>query len=532
MTLHGAVSRGGEDALAPFDEIVGAERVLTSDDLRRLRALDFSEEPGQLPLAVVEPVSTDEVSRLVAAAAERGIHVVVRGGGMSYTRAHLAAESPTVMIDMRRMDAVVELNRDDLYMTVETGITWSKLRRALRGSGFRVPFFGTLSGDWAQLGGGLAQNSCGLGKGYLSEHVRSLEVVLGDGRVIRTGSDAAADTGPFDRHYGPDLTGIFLADSGALGVKTRVTLVLEAEPGGTSFGSWAFDDARSLIATQIEIARRGLAVECVASDAYLAHAMTKMPPPPAAEMWAMVRSYVAGRRGKLRAIRQVLRAARPLSFLKGVPFVLGVAADAYDQAASDRKIADAHRIASRNGGRRLPPALPLGMRHGPLPPVADLMVGQNGESNFPSNVIVPLSKAQAAVDVLDDFFAGQADNMRAHGIFEARNYLTAGNTFGIEPIIYWKSRPNAWRLSFVTDPAKRRELEAIPENPAAAAAAVELRHAMIARLREVGAVQIQLGKLYPYRASLGDGPTWELLQSLKRLVDPAGILNPGSLGLD
>ncbi len=55
---------------------------------------------------------------------------------------------------------------------------------------------------------------------------------------------------------------------------------------------------------------------------------------------------------------------------------------------------------------------------------------------------------------------------------------------------------------------------------------------MIARLREFGAVQIQLGKLYPYRASLGDGPTWELLQGLKRLVDPAGILNPGSLGLD
>ncbi|MGH7803166.1 MAG: FAD-binding oxidoreductase, partial [Candidatus Binatia bacterium] len=407
-----------------------------------------------------------------------------------------------------------------------------KLRRALRGSGYRMPFFGTLSGDYAQIGGGLAQNSCGLGKGHLAEHVRALEVVLGDGRVVRTGSDAAANSGPFDRHYGPDLTGLFLSDSGALGVKTRATLALEVEPGGTSFGSWAFDDVRALVTTQVEIARRGLAVECVASDAYLAQAMTKMPPPPARELWEMVRGYVAGRRGKLRAIRQVLRAARPLSFLKDVPFVLGVAADAFDQAASDRLIAEAHRIARRAGGRRLPPALPLGMRHGPLPPVADLMIGLGGESNFPSNIIVPLSKALRAVEELDRYFSEQRATMRAHGIFEARNYLTAGSAFGIEPILYWRSRPSAWRLSFVTDEAKRRELEAIPENPAATAAAVEIRHGMIMRLRELGAVQIQLGKLYPYRASLGDGPTWHLLQSLKRVVDPAGVLNPGTLGLD
>jgi hypothetical protein len=215
-----------------------------------------------------------------------------------------------------------------------------------------------------------------------------------------------------------------------------------------------------------------------------------------------------------------------------VPFILAIVADAHDQAASDRMVAAAHRIARRNAGRRRPPTLPLGMRQGPLPPVADLMVGMDGESNFPSNIIVPLSKAQAAVEALDTFFAEQRETMRERGIFEARNYLTAGNTFGIEPILYWKSRPNAWRLSFVTDEKKRRELEAIPENPAATAAAVEIRHAMITRLRGLGAVQIQLGKLYPYRASLGDGPTWELLQGLKRLVDPAGILNPGSLGLD
>jgi FAD/FMN-containing dehydrogenase len=521
------------ELLARLHDIVGAERLITTDDARRLRALDFSEEPGAVPLAVIEPVSTDEVARIVAAAAEHATALVVRGGGMSYTRAHLAAAEPTVMIDMRRMDAVIELNRDDLYVTVQTGITWTKLRRALRDTGLRLPFFGTLSGDYAQIGGGLAQNSAGLGKGHLAEHVRSLEVVLGDGRVVRTGSDAAAGTGPFTRHYGPDLTGLFLSESGALGIKTAATLALEVEPGGTSFGCWAFDEARDLVGAEVEIARRGLAVECIAFDRYLARAMTRMPPPPRGEMWAMGRAYVAKSSSRLRAVRQLLRAARPggLKFLEGVAFVLSAVTDAFDQAASDRQLAAIDRIARRRGGRPLPPAIPLGMRYGPLPPIADLMIGLDGESNFPSNIIVPLSKAERAVEMLDRFFAEHAEEMRVNGIFEARNYLAFGNCFGIEPILYWRSRPNAWRLSFVRDERKRRELEAIPENPAAVAAAVALRHAMIDRLRDVGAVQIQLGKLYPYRSSLG-GVAWQILEAVKNHVDPARLMNPGALGLD
>src|SRR5882762_7918837 len=88
------------ELLARLHDIVGAERLITTDDARRLRALDFSEEPGVVPLAVIEPVSTDEVARIVAAAAEHATALVVRGGGMSYTRAHLAAAEPTVMIDI------------------------------------------------------------------------------------------------------------------------------------------------------------------------------------------------------------------------------------------------------------------------------------------------------------------------------------------------------------------------------------------------------------------------------------------------
>ena len=54
---------------------------------------------------------------------------------------------------------------------------------------------------------------------------------------------------------------------------------------------------------------------------------------------------------------------------------------------------------------------------------------------------------------------------------------------------------------------------------------------MIERVRDVGAVQIQLGKLYPYRSSLG-GVAWQILEAVKNHVDPARLMNPGALGLD
>lgn len=516
-----------------FRTLLGHDRVETDADHRELLSLDFSEEPGEVAGLVVQPETTTEVSEIVRSATASGAVVVVRGGGMSYTRAHLPDRTPTVLLDMRRMNRVVEINEQDLYVTIQAGITWEELKVQLRPTGLRIPFFGTLSGRYAQIGGGLSQNSAGIGKRFLSEHVRGLEVVLGDGRVLRTGT-AATGTTPYSRHFGPDLAGLFLSDGGAFGVKTECTLRLERRPSGTAFGSYAFDRVGDLVDAQVAIQQAGVAIECLAFDDYLAKAMTRMPPPPASEATKMVRTYLGDSSSRWRAARQVSRMMRPggMSFLEGVGFALSVVCDAGDQAAADRRLAEVNAIVKRSGGRTLPPALPFGMRYGPLPPVADLMIGMDNECNFPSNIIVPLSRAHDAVQLLDRFFAEHADTMQQHGIFEARNYLTFDNCFGIEPIIFWKTRLNAFRLSFVEDEAERARLASLPDDPDATAAAVQLRHDMISRFRELGTMHIQIGKTYPYRQALGDGVTWEFLQGVKAMADPNGILNPGVLGLD
>ena len=84
-----------------------------------------------------------------------------------------------------------------------------------------------------------------------------------------------------------------------------------------------------------------------------------------------------------------------MKFLAKVPWSLNVVCDATDQAAADRNLKKVRRIARRHGGRRLSPAMAIGMRYATFQPIHPLMVGKHGEAGFPSNAIVPLSKAEA-----------------------------------------------------------------------------------------------------------------------------------------
>jgi D-lactate dehydrogenase (cytochrome) len=173
----------------------------------------------------------------------------------------------------------------------------------------------------------------------------------------------------------------------------------------------------------------------------------------------------------------------------------------------------------------------IGMRYAAFQPIHPLMVGKHGEAGFPSNAIVPLSKAEAAIDVLDRFEAQHGDVMREHGIYLVRNYLIGGHGFGIEPILFWPDRLSEYRASWASD-EQRAEFGDAPANDAGRRAVLDLRAQMIARFRELGAVHIQIGKVYPYKDALAGTVTWEIIEEVKSVLDPARLLNPGVLGLD
>ena len=115
--------------------------------------------------AIVRPRCIEEVQSLVTACRESLTPIVTRGGGMSYTSGYLATAAESILIDMTSMDAIIEVNLEDRYVTVEAGCSWQKLYEHLMPLGVRTPYWGTLSGRFATIGGGLSQNSIFWGSG-------------------------------------------------------------------------------------------------------------------------------------------------------------------------------------------------------------------------------------------------------------------------------------------------------------------------------------------------------------------------------
>lgn len=240
------------------------------DDLRFFAQDVFAE--GAALAAIVAPSSVKALQAAVKLCADNVVAIIPRGGGLSYTDGYLATKPQSVIVDMAKLDKLIELNIENRYVTVETGMYWATLNALLAMHGLRTPYWGPLSGLKSTVGGALSQGSVFLGSGThgsVGDTVLSVDVVLADGSVLTTGSAAAANTKPFIRYFGPDLTGLFVGDAGALGIKVRATLKLIPRETAIDFVSAEFTDPFAMLAAMSEISRQNIASECFAFDPVL-----------------------------------------------------------------------------------------------------------------------------------------------------------------------------------------------------------------------------------------------------------------------
>jgi D-lactate dehydrogenase (cytochrome) len=117
-------------------------------------------------------------------------------------------------------------------------------------------YWGPLSGISATVGGALSQNSAFFGStlhGTVADHVLGVTVLLATGDVVTTGSGGRVGTQPFTRYAGPDMTGLFLGDTGAFGLKLAATLKLEPAPQHLDYLGFGFDDMRAMALAQVEM---------------------------------------------------------------------------------------------------------------------------------------------------------------------------------------------------------------------------------------------------------------------------------------
>lgn len=501
----------------------GGARVATDAATLDLFAHDIYARGADLA-AVVHPVDTASLAAAVKAATDRGLAVVPRGGGMSYTGGYTPARPGAVLFDTATMSRILEINETDMTVTVEAGCTWAALYEALRPRGLRTPFWGTLSGIHATVGGGMSQNGIfwGTGRhGTATQSCVALEVVLADGTVMKTGSSHA-------RPYGPDLTGIFLADTGALGIKATITLRMVPEARCHGYASFTFTAAGGYLAAMSEIERAGITTECFGFDPRL-NAIRMQRDSLASDAKQLV-GMMKKQGSVLKALKEGVRVvAAGRSFIDEASFSMHVMAEAGIQQAADADIARAREIVARHGGAEVENTIPKIIRANPFGPL-NMMLGAQGERWAPIHGLVAHSRAQACFDALDSLFAANAERMEQFGVTCGTLIAAVGGAgVLIEPCLYWRDARNPL-IDSTVEPAHLRKLPEHPHNPEIWAFVQEMKTALVDLFFAHQAVHFQIGRTYRYRDSL-DPAADVLLVALKAALDPRGLMNPGSLGL-
>jgi FAD/FMN-containing dehydrogenase len=478
---------------------------------------------GAQPCAVFRPADIDELSKGLAAAHARGLAIVPRGGGMSYTRGYLTEDAGALVVDLGRMDRVLDVDPVDMVVTVEAGCTWAALRDRLKPLGLRVPRWGTLSGIKATVGGGMSQNGVfwGGGNGTIADMALGFDVVLADGTVLRTGSG-------FLRPFGPDLTGLFGADTGAFGIKAHITLPLEREAEAFAYGSFAFDAPDQAFGAMSEIARAGLATECFGFDPFL-QAQRMKRDSLGSDAKALV-GMMKAQGSFWKAVKEgakVVAAGR--SFLDDARFSAHLIVEGRTDAAAAEDMKRVERIVAEAGGRSVENTIPKVLRANPFPPV-NSMLGPEGERWVPVHGIVRHSRAVEAVARIGALYEAHSAEMERLGVGAGYMFLTVGRTgFLIEPVFFF---PDSWgelhRRS--VEPAHLARLKEAPANADARALVDRLRQGVIDIFGELKAVHLQIARTYPLKER-SDPAGWQVLEAVKRTVDPEGRMNPGALGL-
>jgi FAD/FMN-containing dehydrogenase len=497
--------------------------LLTDGDTLNFYAHDIYQR-GEDLLAVCRPKNCSELAKAVAATTTQNIAVIPRGGGMSYTGGYTSDKSGAILFDLAAMDRIIEINEADMTVTVEAGCTWAKLFEALQPKGLRTPFWGTLSGLRATVGGGMSQNSMFWGSGRYGTAAQSciaMDVVLADGTILKTGNE-------FARPYGPDLTGIFLADTGALGMKATITLAIIPEAEAHGYASFNFETYAETLSTIAQIERAGIATECFGFDPSLNTIRMKRD-----SLGKDVKSLsnMMKKQGSVwRAIKEgakVVAAGR--DFMDEAKFSLHVLTEGRVQAAVDDDLERVRRIAFANGATEMENTIPKIIRANPFGPL-NAMLGPAGQRWAPIHGLLRHSKAVGCYDAIEALFDRYRTEMDKLGIFSGTLVSMVGGAGTIiEPCLYWPDESNPVHRHSIEE-AYLARLPILDANPDARALTEKLKKALVDLFYDHGAVHTQIGRTYRYRDSLNPAAD-ALLQDLKNALDPKRLMNPGSLGL-
>jgi len=241
--------------------VVGDSYVQTNEADRLGHSIDYYWVPelwhdrGEKPTPpdfVVHPETAQQVAEILKIANTHGIPVIPWGGGSGSQGGALPIYGG-IVLDMKRMNKVIEIDPVSMTVTVEVGINTQHLEWAVEKAGYSTMHF-PASIACATLGGFIAHRGTGVLStkyGKIEDMIMSLEVVTPTGEIIRTL--------PVPRHAsGPSLTELYLGSEGTLGVVTKATMKIHPIPEARKFHAFLFKTMHDAMAAGSKIMTRRL----------------------------------------------------------------------------------------------------------------------------------------------------------------------------------------------------------------------------------------------------------------------------------
>ncbi len=240
-------------------EIYDALAVMVGKDditIDPIELLAYSSDASQLkaiPVAVVRPENKEEIAEILKFADENKIPVTPRGAGTS-TAGQSIAYNNGILIDLVKMDKILDLNLKDRVIVVQPGVIYGELNKELRKHGYCFPP-DPGSAIACTVGGMVGNNASGvraLKYGATVDHVLGLEMVLPGGKIIRIGGRV------WKSSSGYNLTRLLVGSEGTLGVFTEIILKITPAPQYTALIMPVFEKFDQGLEAATEIINTGI----------------------------------------------------------------------------------------------------------------------------------------------------------------------------------------------------------------------------------------------------------------------------------